>query len=362
MNSHAHNPVSGFLYFLHRLCFVERGKARAGRSRDASHCNARNSKLLHRPRLHQLSGVALPRGCTADGRAGGIGNGGEPAMAHPSRSMSGGVRSRAPSEAIGSRSGAAGLCISDHFLGLADHSDPCVRNVVPSRESESRLLRSALEEFLALELSKTRDLVDAIFREFGSVSDALAASPVRLAKVIGQRPAERLLSFSKLSRAVFAERVNSRPWLPLEELAAYANQHIGYARNERAFVFYIDAAGHVIQSGLVAEGITTSTLVNVRTMIVEAVECGSCALVLAHNHPSGVLRPSRGDLAFTQRLQRMANDFDMRLIDHLIVGRGRAYSISRGRDIDLSSACDVGGRPCSKAVSSAASPRQEERR
>lgn len=167
------------------------------------------------------------------------------------------------------------------------------------------------------------------------MSDALAASPSRLAKALGRGPAKRLLSFKALCAAVLAERIRARPWISLEEMASFANLQIGYSPIERAYVFYIDAGGCIIHSEVAAEGTTTSTLVDVRSIIVRAVDCGACALVLAHNHPSGDLRPSITDVNLTQRLRRMAQDFDMRLVDHIIVGRGRAYAIDQRRCLEL---------------------------
>lgn len=133
---------------------------------------------------------------------------------------------------------------------------------------------------------------------------------------------------------MLAERVSARPWISLEEMAQFLNFKIGFSAVELFYAFYLDAAGCVIHSEVVARGSATTAHVSARDLMVRAVELGSSLLVVGHNHPSGALRPSRSDVQFTARIERMAEDFEMRLIDHLIVARGKACSIRGNRLID----------------------------
>ena len=206
--------------------------------------------------------------------------------------------------------------------------------MVPGQASESGALRSALETILAAERPPGKDPVDLIFSEFGSLNDALAASPRRLVKTIGRAATEKLLAFRNLNKLVLTEHVQTRPWLSLEEIAAALMTQIGYSPVEIVYAIYLDAAGCVSRFEQVSTGTATTTLVDPRSIIVRAVEEGASALIIAHNHPSGNPRPSRADRLLTDKLTRMCADFDLRLIDHLIVGRGRAYSVRRSALID----------------------------
>ncbi|MEO7188672.1 MAG: JAB domain-containing protein [Sphingomicrobium sp.] len=136
-------------------------------------------------------------------------------------------------------------------------------------------------------------------------------------------------TFRTLAEAVLAERVSKRPWVSLEEMARFLNFKIGFSPVELFYAFYLDAAGCVIHSEVVARGSAVSAQVNARNFIVRASELGACSLLIAHNHPSGVPRPSCSDVEFTAKIARMAEDFEMRLIDHLVVARGQARSIRR---------------------------------
>ncbi|MEO6310683.1 MAG: JAB domain-containing protein [Sphingomicrobium sp.] len=167
------------------------------------------------------------------------------------------------------------------------------------------------------------------------MNDALAAASGRLANVIGDEPARRLREFQNLAEAVLAERVAARPWVSIEQIAEFLNFKIGYSPVELFYAFYFDPGGCLIDSESVAQGTANSTQVSARDLIVRAVEFGSSSLLVAHNHPSGVARPSVIDLEFTSKIDRMAEDFEMRLIDHLIVARGKACSIRRNALISL---------------------------
>ena len=206
--------------------------------------------------------------------------------------------------------------------------------MVPGQASESGALRSALETILASERPPGKDPVDLIFSEFGSLNDALAASPRRLIKTIGRAATEKLLALRDLNKLVVTEQVQTRPWLSVEEIAAALMAQIGYSRVEIVYAIYLDAAGCVSRFEQVNRGTATTTLVDPRSIIVRAVEEGASALIIAHNHPSGNPRPSRADCLLTEKLTRMCADFDLRLVDHLIVGRGRAYSVRRSALVD----------------------------
>lgn len=170
-------------------------------------------------------------------------------------------------------------------------------------------------------------------REFGSVGDALAAAPSTLADAIGAEPAQQLRDFKTLADAVLAERVGARQWVSIDEMAQFLNFTIGFSPVELFYAFYLDSAGSVIRSEVVARGGVAYAQVSARELIVRAVQLGSASLVIAHNHPSGAVCPSRRDAEFTARVERMAGDFEMRLIDHIIVSRGNAWSIKRRQRI-----------------------------
>lgn len=79
----------------------------------------------------------------------------------------------------------------------------------------------------------------------------------------------------------------------------------------------------------VSHGGITGTLVDLRIVFAVILKSLSVAIVLAHNHPSGVIKPSRADKDLTAKIKRAASFFDITVLDHLImVPNGSFYSFA----------------------------------
>lgn len=79
----------------------------------------------------------------------------------------------------------------------------------------------------------------------------------------------------------------------------------------------------------VSQGGITGTLVDLRILFAVALKSLSVAMILAHNHPSGTLRPSDGDNGLTKKIKGAAELLDIKLLDHLIIAPdGNFYSFS----------------------------------
>ena len=65
-----------------------------------------------------------------------------------------------------------------------------------------------------------------------------------------------------------------------------------------------------------------------REIIKESLYCNAAALILAHNHPSGLAEPSYSDKMITQKIIEAAELMDIRILDHFIVGKGTCYSFA----------------------------------
>ncbi len=98
--------------------------------------------------------------------------------------------------------------------------------------------------------------------------------------------------------------------------------------HEEFWVLYLNNANHVQESFQLSKGGLTGTLVDVRLILKRALELGAVGLILAHNHPSGNLRPSKADLQITRKTKKAAGFMDIRLLDHLIVHGPEYYSFA----------------------------------
>lgn len=92
-------------------------------------------------------------------------------------------------------------------------------------------------------------------------------------------------------------------------------------------VIYLNQASRLIKHEIISSGGLTSTIVDVRIMLKNALLCNASQIILAHNHPSGSLHPSRADQDLTSKLKTAALFMDIKIIDHLIIGHTSYFSM-----------------------------------
>ena len=95
----------------------------------------------------------------------------------------------------------------------------------------------------------------------------------------------------------------------------------------------LDNGLHYMDDKEISHGGYTATTVDIRTILRYALSKGATALVLAHNHPSNNLKPSRDDDQLTQRLLEACKIVDIRLLDHIIIGANGYFSYSENNKL-----------------------------
>ena len=95
---------------------------------------------------------------------------------------------------------------------------------------------------------------------------------------------------------------------------------------EECWCIYLNQASRVIKKQRISKGGLTSTMVDVRVVMKEALLCGAAALALVHNHPSGSTRPSREDDNLTRQVRQSCELMNIRMVDHVIVTDSDFYS------------------------------------
>lgn len=103
---------------------------------------------------------------------------------------------------------------------------------------------------------------------------------------------------------------------------------IGELQHEEFWIVYLNNSNKIIQKNQLSKGGITGTLVDVRLVLKNALEFGATGLILAHNHPSGNLKPSEADKQITQKLKNAAQSLDIKVLDHLIVTENAYFSFA----------------------------------
>ena len=103
---------------------------------------------------------------------------------------------------------------------------------------------------------------------------------------------------------------------------------MGELEHEEFWIVYLNNSNKVLHRAQLSKGGITGTLVDVRLVMKQALELGAVALILAHNHPSGTLKPSSADKQITQKLKTAAEVLDIKVLDHLIITQKEYFSFA----------------------------------
>lgn len=102
---------------------------------------------------------------------------------------------------------------------------------------------------------------------------------------------------------------------------------------ETFIVLYLNRANQVLGYSVISQGGTSSTTVDIKMVIQTALLANASCIMLAHNHPSGNLRPSSDDNRITNRIIEAARLFDITVLDHIIITNESYYSFTDNGNI-----------------------------
>lgn len=97
---------------------------------------------------------------------------------------------------------------------------------------------------------------------------------------------------------------------------------------EEFWVFHLNRASTVVLAEKLSMGGVSGTTVDLRLLFKSALERLTSSIILAHNHPSDQMRPSRSDIELTRQVVKAGRLFDIDVVDHLIVGTSSFYSFA----------------------------------
>lgn len=148
-------------------------------------------------------------------------------------------------------------------------------------------------------------------------------------KGIGEAKALTIVAALELGKRRQAETIMTRPKISSsEDVFQLMKPLIGELAHEEFWIVYLNNSNRVLQTTQLSKGGITGTLVDVRLVFKKALALGAVAIILAHNHPSGTLRPSSSDIQLTKKLKRAGESLDIKVLDHLIVTEKAYFSLA----------------------------------
>ena len=166
---------------------------------------------------------------------------------------------------------------------------------------------------------------------FDGISGLLHATPDDLKRIKGLGPAKRaeIVAVLELARRAMAQQLQERTvFADPETIKHYLKLHLAARPYEVFAVVFLDAQNRLLAMEELFRGTLTQTSVYPREVALRALHHQASSVVLAHNHPSGAVQPSRADEALTQTLKSALALLDVRVLDHIIVAPGQALSMA----------------------------------
>jgi DNA repair protein RadC len=217
-----------------------------------------------------------------------------------------------------------------------------LKNLPPSARPREKLLArgaSALSdaELLALLLRTGIEgknvivMAQEIVDRFGGVRGLLHADGQALASIKGLGPAKQaeLMAVVELARRALAEQMKQQPVLDTPQtLMDYVRLQIGNKPYESFMVIFLDTTQKLIATEELFRGTLSTASVYPREVALRALHHHAAAVILAHNHPSGEVKPSHADISLTAKLRAALALLDIAVLDHLIVGPHRSLSMA----------------------------------
>ncbi len=141
---------------------------------------------------------------------------------------------------------------------------------------------------------------------------------------LGQAKASQLVSAIELSKRYLIDSQNHKINSVFDvyaELKEYRTK-----QQEYFLTLYLDGANNLMKTKIITIGTLNQSLVHPREVFSYAIEKRCASIIVAHNHPSGILTPSNEDIYVTKRLQHSAKILGIELLDHLIFTKEGFYS------------------------------------
>jgi len=174
-------------------------------------------------------------------------------------------------------------------------------------------------------------LAQSLLDEFEGLAGLLQASPPVLAKAKGLGTARRaqLLAVLEMARRVLLQKMRQRDVLNNPDtVKQFLQLQMGAYSQEVFAVIFMDAQYRLLDFHEMFKGTLNQTSVYPREVVKLALDLGAAAVILAHNHPSGDVRPSVADNNLTRTFHTALSMVDIKVLDHIIVGPGQHWSMA----------------------------------
>lgn len=215
----------------------------------------------------------------------------------------------------------------DHAIGHRDRLRTRFLNVGVNAFADYEMLELLLMQ--SITRKDVKPLAKELIRQFGTLAKVLDAdyNDLLACKGVGERTAFSIKLASGInqsySKNLVQDKINLGSYF---ELIDYLYTKMSSLTHEEFHAIYLDSKKNLIKDECVFRGSVNSSAVYPREILKQAIKYGAQSIVVSHNHPSGDPTPSIDDDILTTELNAAARMLHIKLIDHVIIGKGEHYS------------------------------------
>lgn len=188
------------------------------------------------------------------------------------------------------------------------------------------LINTGIQGHSAIELAKLA------LTEIGSVQAIMHAPLKKITNISGLGLAKYavLQACTELFKRSMAEQMSQQTTFTSADAASeYLRAQLAQKKREVFAMLLLNSQHQLIAYREMFMGTINSAAVYPRELVKQVIDDNAAAVILAHNHPSGVAEPSQADIQITQRIQQAFALIDVTVLDHFVIGRSSAVSFAQ---------------------------------
>jgi len=218
---------------------------------------------------------------------------------------------------------------------LVGHRDRAKEKFIKSKASplnDYELIELAL--FYSIPRKDVKPLAKKLLKQFGSVGNVIHAPLQKLEQIsgIGKSTTVLFKLLQSIIREVTKEQISGKPVIgSWDKLITYLRANIGYKTTENFHALFLNSKNILIEDETHDYGTVNSIGVYPREIVKSALYHDAISVILVHNHPSGVTKPSKSDIILTDSILKALTSVGITLIDHVIISSNSYFSFKANK-------------------------------
>lgn len=183
----------------------------------------------------------------------------------------------------------------------------------------------------AIPRKDTKDLAKNLLKKFGSIEKVITAKKEELEEVegLGKASISFLKLMGELPHIFYENSLRNTDIITIkskENLLKFLRSKIAFEKIEKFYVLYLSNSNELIAYDEKSYGTLDKSAVYPREIYKDVLKYDAKAIILAHNHPSGSVKPSKSDMDITKEISNGLKNFDALLLEHIIITENSYFS------------------------------------